>query len=60
MLSYCEDLHDVVRCGPDRIYILLAEDSHETHTIGLQDPLLQGLELTILCDDDLLLVVCLR
>lgn len=59
MLSYREDLHNVVGGGPDGIYVLLAEDSHETHTVCLKDPLLQGLELTVLCDDDLLLIVSL-
>lgn len=59
MLSYREDLHDVVGGGPDGIHVLLAEDPHEAHTVRLQDPLLQGLELTFLRDDDLLLVVSL-
>lgn len=60
MRAYGEDLHDVVGGGPDGVHVLLAEDPHETHTVCLQDPLLQGLELTVLRDDDLLLVVRLR
>lgn len=59
MLSYRENLHNVVGRGPDRIDVLLAEDPHEAHSVRLEDPLLQGLELTILRDDDLLLVVSL-
>lgn len=59
MLPYREDLHNIVRRGPDGVDILLTEDSHQADTVCLKDPLLQGLELTILCDDDLLLVVSL-
>lgn len=58
-LSYRENLHNVVGRGPDRIDVLLAEDPHEAHSVRLEDPLLQGLELTILRDDDLLLIVSL-
>ena len=59
MLSYRENLYNVVGGGPDRIDVLLAEDPHEAHSVCLEDPLLQGLELTILSDDDLLLIVSL-
>ncbi len=59
LLSYREDLHNVVGGGPDGIYDLLAEDPHEAHAVCLEDPLLQGLELAVLCDDDLLLIVSL-
>ena len=59
IISYREDLHNVIRGGPDWIDVLLTEYSHETHAVCLEDPLLQGLELTILCDDDLLLIVSL-
>lgn len=55
--SYSENLHNVIRGGPDRIHILLAKDPHEAHTISFQNPLLQSLKLSILCDDDFLLVV---
>lgn len=58
--SYSEDLHDVVRGGPDGVHVLLTQDPHQTHAVRLQDPLLQGLELAVLSDDDLLLVVRLR
>lgn len=58
--TYREDLHNVVGGGPDGINVLLAEHSHEADSVRLQDPLLQGLELAILRDDDFLLVVSLR
>lgn len=58
--TYREDLYNVVGGGPDGINVLLAEHSHEANSVRLKDPLLQGLKLTILCDDDLLLVVSLR
>lgn len=59
MPSYREDLHNVIGRGPDGVDVLLAEDPHEAHAIRLKDPLLQSLELTILCDDYLLLIVSL-
>lgn len=60
MFYYREDFHNVIGSGPDRIYILLTEDPHQAYTVCLKDPLLQSLELTVLCDDDLFLVVSLR
>ena len=57
--AHREDLHDVIGCGAHRVYILLTQHAHQAHAVRLQDPLLQGLELPILCDDDLLLVVSL-
>lgn len=59
MLLYREYLHNVVGGSPDGVDVFLAEHSHETHSVRLKDPLLQGFELTVLCDDDLLLVVSL-
>lgn len=58
--AHREDLHNIIGCGAHRVYILLAQYPHKAHTIRLQDPFLQGLEFSIFCDDDLLLVVCLR
>lgn len=57
--NYREDLHNVIGGGPDGVYILLTEDPHQAYTVRLKDPLLQSLELTILCDDDLFLIVSL-
>lgn len=57
---YSKDLHNVVGGGPDGVDVLVAQHAHEGHAVCLQDPLLQGLEFAVLCDDDPLLVVSLR
>ena len=57
---YREDLHNVVGGCSHGIDILFAEDPHEANSICLKNPLLKGLELSILSDDDLFLIVSLR
>lgn len=55
--SYREDLNNIVGGGPDRVDVLLAEDSHKTDTVCLENPFLQRFKLSLLCDYGLFLVL---
>ena len=55
-----EYLADVVAEGADGIDLWVAQHLHHAGAVCLQEPLLDGLELALLRDDDALLVILLR
>lgn len=52
-----KNFYNIIGCCSDRINIPLAENSHEGRSVSLKDPLSNSLELSLLSDEDPLLVI---